>query len=82
MSDETDSQAVYLAYLRGVQAGRAALAADTLEGWVARMEDTLDRCGGDHSLAWLGSYQWAQAAAAEGRKRHAKFTRDAERGRK
>ena len=82
MSDETDSQDVYLAYVRGVQAGQAALAADTLDGWVARMEDTLVRCQRDHSLAWLDTYQWAQAAAAEGRKRHAKFTRDAERGRK
>ena len=82
MSDETDSQDVYLAYLRGVQAGQAALAADTLEGWVGRMEETLVRHGLDYRAAWYDTAQWAQAAAAEGRKRHAKFTRDAERGRK
>jgi hypothetical protein len=81
MSDETDSQDVYLAYLRGVQAGQAALAADTLDGWVARMEDTLGRHGGDYRAAWLDTYQWAQDAAAEGRKQYAKFTRAAERGR-
>lgn len=79
MTQHFDDQGEYLAFLSGVQAGSMALAADTLNGWVERMQWALDAADGDYQVAYEDTLAWVKRARDEGRRRHAKAVRAAER---